>query len=135
MESIATKVMTGPVEYFRAQLEYEITPGGLDKLLGKPTNNVCVLDVRDAAQFDAGHIPGAMNVPLESLPSSFYALPKDKMIVPYCSDVACGMSAQAALELAQKGFRVQRLIGGIAEWSRRGFAIEASESSGPSQAW
>ena len=134
MESIATKVMTGPVEYFRAQLEYEITPGGLDKLLGKPTNNVCVLDVRDAAQFDAGHIPGAMNVPLESLPSSFYALPKDKMIVPYCSDVACGMSAQAALELAQKGFRVQRLIGGIAEWSRRGFAIEASESSGSSQA-
>jgi rhodanese-related sulfurtransferase len=135
MESTASKVMTGPVEYFRAQLEYEITPGVLDKLLGEPTNNVCVVDVRDAAQFDAGHIPGARNVPLDSLPSSFYTLPKDKMIVPYCTDLACGMSAQAALELAQKGFRVQRLIGGIAEWSRRGFTLEASESSGASQAW
>jgi rhodanese-related sulfurtransferase len=135
MESTAARIMTGPVEYFRAQVEYEITPSGLDKLLGKQTNNVCVVDVRDAAQFDAGHIPGARNVPLDSLPSSFYTLPKDKMIVPYCTDLACGMSTQAALELAQKGFRVQRLIGGIAEWSRRGFAIEASESSGSSQAW
>lgn len=133
METVS-KVMTGPVEYFRAHLEYEITPGGLKKLLERPPNNVLVVDVRDPAQFEAGHIPGARNVPLETLVSSFYSLPKDKTIVAYCSDLACGMSLQAALELAQKGFRVQRLIGGFAEWSRRGFEVETS-SSPASQAW
>lgn len=131
----AAKIMTGPVEYFRAQVEYEITPSGLKKLLDAPPNNVFVLDVRDAAQFDAGHIPGARNVPLEALPASFYTLPKDKTIVAYCSDLACGLSTQAALELAQKGFRVQRLIGGLAEWSRRGYAVEASPAPEGSQAW
>jgi len=134
METVA-KAMTGPVEYFRAQLEYEITPAGLKRLLEKPPNNVLVVDVRDAAQFDSGHIPGARSVPLETLPASFYALPKDKLIVAYCSDLACGMSAQAALELAQKGFRVQRLIGGFAEWSRRGYAVEAASATETSQAW
>lgn len=131
----AAKVMVGPVEYFRTQLEYEITPSGLKKLLEQPPNNVCLLDVRDAALFDSGHIPGARNVPLETLPASFYSLPKDKTIVAYCSDLACGMSTRAALELAQKGFRVQRLIGGFAEWSRRGFAVEASSAPETSQAW
>src|SRR4051812_47671272 len=98
METIA-RVMTGPVEYFRAQLEYEITPGGLEKLLEKPPNNVCVVDVRDASLFDSGHIPGARSVPLETLAASFYSLPRDKTIVAYCSDLACALSTQAALEL------------------------------------
>lgn len=133
METVA-RVMIGPVEFFRALVEYEITPAGLKTLLEKPTNNVFVLDVRDPDQFDSGHIPGARNVPFESLPASFYTLPKDKTIVAYCSDIGCGLSTQAALELAQKGFRVQRLTGGFAEWSRRGYAVEASAAE-TSQAW
>jgi rhodanese-related sulfurtransferase len=134
LTSAAAKLVTGPVEYFRAKLEYEITPGGLKKLLENPPNNVCVVDVREAEQYDAGHIPEARSIPLASLVSYFYSLPKDMMIVTYCSDIACGLSTQAALELAQKGFQVQHLIGGFAEWTRRGFPVETAASA-PSQAW
>jgi rhodanese-related sulfurtransferase len=133
MDMTASKL--GPVEYFRAKLEHEITPSGLKRLLDRPSNNVLVVDVRKAAQFDAGHIPGARSVPLESLAGAYYTLPKDKMIVAYCTDLACGMSTQAALELAQKGFQVQTLVGGFAEWSRRGYEIESSSSPAASQAW
>src|ERR1035437_10178847 len=100
----SSKLTMGPVEYFRTKLEYEITPAVLKKLLNKMPNNVCLVDVRDAEQFDAGHIPGARSIPLDRLVSSFSSLPRDKMIVTYCADIACGLSPQAALELAQKGF-------------------------------
>ena len=120
--------------YLRAKLEYEITPAALKNLLERPPNNVCVVDVRDAAQYDVGHIPRARNVPLDTLVSSFISLPKDMMIVTYCGDSACGLSPQAALELARKGFPVRHLIGGFAEWSREGFPIETTPSPAPSQA-
>jgi rhodanese-related sulfurtransferase len=136
MPTTATsRLATGPVEYFRTKLEYEIMPSGLKKLLDKMPNNLCLVDVRDAEQFGTGHIPGARNIPIDALVSAFYSLPKDKMIVTYCGDLACGLSTQAALELAQKGFQVQQLIGGFAEWSRKGFPVETATAPAPSQAW
>lgn len=133
--SASSKLMMGPVEYFRAKLEYEITPAGLKKLLERMPNNVCVVDVRDAEQYESGHIPGARNIPVDKILSSFRSLPKDKMIVTYCADIACGLSPQAALELAQAGFEVQHLIGGFEEWCRKGFPIDTEASPAPSQAW
>jgi rhodanese-related sulfurtransferase len=135
LTTASSQHITGPVEYFRAKLEFEITPAGLKKLLDRLPNNVYLVDVRGVEQYDAGHIPGARNIPLETIPSSFYSLPKDRMIVTYCADLACGLSPQAALELAQKGFQVQHLVGGFAEWSRKGFPIETSPPPAPSQAW
>jgi rhodanese-related sulfurtransferase len=135
LTAASAKMTMGPVEFFRAKLEYEITPSGLKKLLETSPNNVCVVDVRAAEAFDAGHIPEARNIPLETLASSFYSLPKDKMLVTCCADLVCGLSTQASLELAQKGFQVQHLIGGFAEWSRKGFPIETATSPAPSQAW
>jgi rhodanese-related sulfurtransferase len=134
MPTSSTQLITGPVEFFRAKLEYEITPSGLKQLLERLPNNVCIVDVRDADQFAAGHIPGARSIPLDTLLTRFYSLPKDQTIVTCCADLACGLSLQAALELAQRGFQVQHLIGGIAEWSRKGYPME-TVSLAPSQAW
>ncbi len=122
--TMQSKPVIGPVEYFRAKLEYETTPYGLKQLLDQKTNNVCVVDVRDPKSYAEGHIPGARSIPLDALTASLASLPKDKTIVTYCGDITCGLSPRAALELAQKGFRVQHLLGGIAEWTKKGFRIE-----------
>ena len=135
LTTASSKTAVGPVEYFRAKLEYEIAPGDLRRLLDASTNNVCVVDVREAGEFAAGHVPGARNVPLAELPSSFHSLPRDKMIVTCCRGLACGLSPRAALELAQKGFQVRHLIGGLEEWRSGGFPVEAAPPDAPSQAW
>ena len=122
----ATKGMTGPVEYFRTQLEYELTPAGLKALLEAPTNNVLVLDVRDAAQFDAGHVPGARYVQQEKKNNTNNDQPKDRTIVIYCGDVTCGLPLWAALELAQEGFSAKYLHGGFAEWEKQSLPVESS---------
>ena len=121
--ALQSKLITGPVEYFRAKLEYETGPYGLMALIDASPNNVCVVDVRDRTAFAEGHIPGARNIPIDSLVAALSSLPKDKTIVTYCGDIACGLSPRAALELAQKGFRVQHLLGGIAEWTKKGYPV------------
>jgi rhodanese-related sulfurtransferase len=121
--STPSQLITGPVEYFRAKLEYETTPYALMALLESGPNNVCLLDVREQKAYAEGHIPGARSIPLESLVTALSSLPKDKTIVTYCGDIACALSPKAALELAQKGFRVQHLLGGIAEWAKKGYPV------------
>lgn len=111
------------VEYLRAKLDYEATPYGLNQILAKTPEQVLVLDVRDAASFRAEHIQGAMNIPAADLISKLSTLPKDKTIVTYCWDMTCSLAPKMALELAQKGFRVQFLVGGLAEWTRKGFPV------------
>lgn len=118
-------------EYFRSKLEYETGPVSLKKAL-EEGDDVFVVDVRGPDLFAQGHIPGARNVPLDTIVKSLASLPKDKTIVTYCADITCGASPRAALELAQKGFRVKHLVGGIAEWSRKGFPVETDAAS---QAW
>jgi rhodanese-related sulfurtransferase len=121
------------MERFGAKAGCEIAPAGLKNLLDKKPNNVCVVDVRGAERYDAGHIPGARSVPIDALASSFYSLTKDMMIVTYCGDIDSGLSLMAVLELARRGFPAHRLIGGFAQWCREGFPIEMAPSPAPSR--
>ena len=113
-----------PVQYFTAKLAYEMTPWALKALVEKTPEQVLILDVRPADMFAAEHIKGAKNIPLADLVSKLATLPKDKTIVTYCGDLTCGLAPKAALQLAQKGFKVMELVGGIDVWSKKGFPVE-----------
>lgn len=77
---------------------------------------VTVIDVRPRDEFHAGHIKGAINVPLEELGQYLADLPRDQEIVAYCRGPYCVLSYDAVEELRRQGFRARRLEAGYPEW-------------------
>ena len=110
-------------EYFKAKLAFETTPHGLKSALEKGT--VYLVDVRSSEAYAKEHIAGATNVPIDELAKHLGKLPKDKTLVTYCWNLTCYAAPKAALELAEKGFAVQELVCGIAEWKGAGFPVES----------
>lgn len=104
---------------------YEVSASEIMHLLEHAPEKVFLVDIRACAEYDGGHIPGARNVPLEDLVSACAdVLPENMTIVIYCGDTTCGLPLWGALELAQRGYCVKYLYGGLAEWSRRELPIE-----------
>jgi rhodanese-related sulfurtransferase len=112
------------VQYFSAKLAFEMTPWALKSILEKTPDQVCLLDVRTPEMYATAHLPTAINIPLVDLVSKLNTLPKNKVIVTYCSNMTCALAPKAALELAQKGFQVKELVGGIATWQDHGFPVD-----------
>ena len=84
---------------------------------------VVVLDVRPAAEFEAGHITGARSVPITELRRQLRALPKDADVIAYCRGPYCVYADDAVRELNRRGFRAGRLIDGFPEWKRAGLPV------------
>jgi rhodanese-related sulfurtransferase len=82
--------------------------------------SVVVLDVRPAAEFDAGHIAGARSVPIGELRKHLEALPAGAQVVAYCRGPYCVYADDAVRELGRKGFLAARLEDGYPEWRRAG---------------
>jgi rhodanese-related sulfurtransferase/DNA-binding transcriptional ArsR family regulator len=77
---------------------------------------VTVLDVRPTEEYVAGHIPGAVSIPLEELTKRLRELPKDGQIVAYCRGAYCVMAHDAVRLLRAKGRAATRLEDGMLEW-------------------
>jgi rhodanese-related sulfurtransferase/DNA-binding transcriptional ArsR family regulator len=75
-----------------------------------------VVDVRPREEFDAGHIKGAINIPLAELGQHLADLPRDREIVAYCRGPYCVLSLEAVEELRRHGFQARRLEAGYPEW-------------------
>jgi rhodanese-related sulfurtransferase len=112
------------VEYFKAKLTYEMSPYGLKHVIDEKSNDYQIVDVRSPEEYKKAHIPTAISIPLKDLPGKLSALPKNKTIVTYCGSLTCQLAPTAALELAQKGFQVMDLHGGLKEWQNFGFPVE-----------
>ena len=106
-----------------------LEPVGEEELLRRVrAGDVTLVDVRPREEYAAGHLPGAISVPLPDLASRAGELRKRRDIVAYCRGPYCVMALDAVDLLRRKGFRAHRLEHGVAEWRARGWRVE----SGPS---
>jgi len=84
---------------------------------------VIVLDVRPPEEYRAGHIPGAVSIPLKDLKSHLSKLPRDLELVAYCRGPYCVLATEAVELLKAKGFRALRLEDGVPEWRAEGLPV------------
>ncbi len=85
---------------------------------------VTVLDVRPAEEYAAGHVQGAVNIPIAELEKRLKELPRRKEVVAYCRGPYCLMSYNAVALLRKKGLRSRRLQDGMPEWRMAGLPVE-----------
>jgi rhodanese-related sulfurtransferase/predicted transcriptional regulator len=87
-------------------------------------SNVVVLDVRPEEEYRAGHIPGALSVPVVTLEAALQTLPRDREIVAYCRGPYCVFSDEAVALLRSRGYRAHRLRQGLPDWRAAGMPVE-----------
>ena len=88
---------------------------------------VIVLDVRPPEEYRAGHIPGAVSIPLKELRSHLSKLPRRREIVAYCRGPYCVLAVEAVKLLRAKGFRAVRMEQGVPEWRAEGLPVAVGE--------
>jgi ArsR family transcriptional regulator len=113
-------------ELERVSQEYRERRGAMeavsdDELLQRVrAGQVTVIDVRPSEEYEAGHIPNAISVPLPDLRKRLRELPKGREIVAYCRGPYCVMALDAVDLLREKGYRAHRMEHGVVEWRARG---------------
>jgi rhodanese-related sulfurtransferase len=108
--------------YFAAKDELEPVPA--KELLARARKGlVTVLDVRPPEEYRAGHVPGAVNIPLHDLQKRLKELPRRREVIAYCRGPYCLMSYEAVALLRSKGRKARRLEAGLPEWREAGLPI------------
>jgi rhodanese-related sulfurtransferase/DNA-binding transcriptional ArsR family regulator len=108
-------------------------PLSRDALAGQvQRGEVVLIDVRPSLEYEHGHLPGAVSVPLEELPARLSELPRNKTIVAYCRGAYCLFADEAVALLCAHGFHARRLDGGWPEWYAEGRTVAAGSASSPS---
>jgi rhodanese-related sulfurtransferase/DNA-binding transcriptional ArsR family regulator len=112
-------------KYFDARDELE--PIDARELLTRArSGDVVVLDARPAAEYRAGHILGAISIPVEELERRLSELPPEKEVIAYCRGPYCVMALDAVRKLRASGRKARRFDEGFPEWRAAGLPIEAS---------
>jgi rhodanese-related sulfurtransferase/predicted transcriptional regulator len=79
-------------------------------------DSLVVLDVRPTEEHQAGHLPGAVSIPIGELRRRLAELPRDREIVAYCRGPYCAFAHEAVALLRREGFAARRLEDGLPEW-------------------
>ncbi len=102
-------------------------PIGREELLRRArAGDVTVVDVRPLAEYQSGHIAGALSIPLEDLKKRLAEMPMDREIVAYCRGPYCVLSMEAVRLLRERGRKAIRLADGYPEWRCAGLPVEST---------
>ena len=97
----------------------------IDELINRlKSKNIILLDVRPAGEYKNGHIPNAINIPVEELTERFKTLPKNKEYIAYCRGPFCVFADEAVSMLTKKGYNARRLFEGFPDWKLKGLPVE-----------
>jgi rhodanese-related sulfurtransferase len=107
-------------EFFAARLAFQTDVADVHAAL--PGDSFTLVDSRSRGAWDQAHIPGAIHLPTAEIPARAPdVLDPDKPVVTYCWGPGCNGATRAALALAQAGYDVKEMIGGVEYWIREGF--------------
>ncbi|MBW8190179.1 rhodanese-like domain-containing protein [Neiella marina] len=121
--------MNEQIRHYQDKLNYEIDSWDLYVSLTE-NQHIVVIDARSPEAFALQHIPGAINIPHRTMTEeTTQQLDKDAVYVSYCDGIGCNASTKGALKLAQLGFKVKELLGGLDWWLRDGYATDGSQAS------
>jgi DNA-binding transcriptional ArsR family regulator len=98
--------------------------GRSDLLEQARRGEVIVIDVRPQDEYQAAHLPFARSMPLPEIERRLAELSKDQDIVAYCRGPFCMLSDEALKLLTGKGYRVRKMLDGVAEWQAAGMPVE-----------
>jgi len=110
--------------YFEDRGSFEPIAGS-ELLRRVKSGDATILDVRPHEEYRAGHIPGALSIPVGELAARLKELPKNREIVAYCRGPYCVMAVEAVALLRKKGFTAHRMELGIADWRARGWRVDS----------
>jgi rhodanese-related sulfurtransferase len=114
--------MNEQIKHYEDKLKFEMDSWDLAVAL-KAGEKIVVVDARSAEAYAREHIPDAISLPHRSMSAETTRhLDKSCLYVSYCDGIGCNASTKGALKLAQSGFQVKELIGGLDWWRRDGYA-------------
>jgi rhodanese-related sulfurtransferase/DNA-binding transcriptional ArsR family regulator len=103
----------------------ELEPIEREELLERVNNDlVTIIDVRPVEEFNAGHVPGAINVPLSELQKHLDELGSAEEVVAYCRGPHCILAFEAVARLRKHGIDARRMEDGFPEWKHAGMPVE-----------
>ena len=118
--------MNDPANHYRTKLSFETDAWDLQEML-RDGEHVVVIDARTEEAYAQEHIPRAVSFPHRTMDADSTAhLDRDALYVTYCDGIGCNASTKGALKLAELGFQVKELIGGIDWWKRDGYRTEST---------
>lgn len=134
MSNAVTDIPAAPseeaVRHFAAKFAHETDCWDVREAMKGPSPGFVLLDVRSAALFARGHVPGAINLPHGKITASrMETWPRETLFVTYCAGPHCNGADRGALRLARLGRPVKIMAGGITGWLDEGFELAAGDDA------
>jgi rhodanese-related sulfurtransferase/DNA-binding MarR family transcriptional regulator len=112
------------LDRFRSH-RYDFEPISVEEVRkGIDRNEIVLIDARPEDEYQAGHIPEAVSLPIDVLTRRLDELPIGKLMVAYCRGPYCVDADEALILLSAYGYPVKRLEEGVAEWRQAGYPLE-----------